>query len=72
MDHGPTSIVFWMSTEQQDEITRITINSQRESLLAILLVDVILKENDDETGGQCPAVDAIARGIQALADQHIL
>jgi hypothetical protein len=63
-----------MSTEQQDEITRITINSQRESLLAIsLLVDVILKENDDETGGQCPAkVDAIARGIQALADQHIL
>ena len=63
-----------MSKERQGEITRMCLESHRESFLAItILVDIILKENDDETGEQCPAtVDAIARGIQALADQHLL
>ena len=63
-----------MSKETQEEITRTVIKSQQESLLAIsLLVDVILKENNEETGERCPAtLDALARGIQALADEHIL
>jgi len=63
-----------MSKETQEEITRIAIESYRNSFLAIsLLVDVILKENNEETGERCPAtLDALARGIQALADEHIL
>ena len=63
-----------MSTEAQEEIIRMSIESCRESFLAIsILVDLLLKENDGETGEQCPAtIDSIARGIQAIADQYIL
>ena len=63
-----------MNKETQEEITRLATEGCRDSFLAIsLLVDVILKENDEETGQQCPAtVDAIALGIQAIADQYIL
>jgi len=63
-----------MNKETQEEIIRMDTQIYRDSFLAIsLLVDVILKENNEETGQQCPAtVDAIALGIQAIADQYIL
>jgi len=63
-----------MSKETQEETTCIDIEIYQDSFRAIsILVDLLLKENNGETGGQCPAtVDAIALGIQAIADQYIL
>ena len=63
-----------MNKETQEEIIRMDTQIYRDSFLAIsILVDLLLKENNEETGEQCPAtIDSIARGIQAIADQYIL